>query len=228
MNVIYALTRNVYHKLLPSIRSLVEHNPKVKVFIMCEDDTFPHELPCHATIVNVSEQEYFPSNGVNYHNQFSYINLLKVCYPYYLKANKVIHLDIDTIICDSLEPLWKTDVRGRWFAACPEYTGRYKPFGDIYYNMGVALINLAQMRKDSIIDDMVWYLNNVKQPWADQDAWNKYGIEQDKATTFDVRYNENRMTGRTDNPAIVHYCSIGDWYENRMIFRREYLDKYLG
>ena len=227
MNIIYALTRNVYHKLLSSIRSLVEHNPKAKVYILCEDDAFTHELPCNATIINATGQDYFHPGGVNYYNMFSYINLLKVAYPELLKANKVIHLDIDTIICDSLEPFWKTDLKGKWFGAVPEYHGNYKPFGPVYYNMGVAVINLRQMRQDGIVPTMVDYLNTVPQPWADQDAWNKYGIEQDKAVAVDIRYNENVMCGYTDNPAIVHYCSIPNWYENHSMDRREYLDRYL-
>ena len=227
MNIVYALTRNVYHKLLPSIRSLMATNPKAKVYILCEDDEFPFELPCDATIINVAEQEYFPPYGVNYNNQFTYINLLKVCYPQILKCNKVIHLDIDTIINDTLEPLWKTDLKGKWFGAVPEYQGRYKPFGDLYYNMGVAVINLQRMRQDNIVEPMREYLNTVRQPWADQDAWNKYAIIQGKAVTVDTRYNENCMTGYTDNPAIVHYCSIGDWYERRNMIRREYLDKWM-
>lgn len=227
MNVVYSLTRHVYKKLLPSIRSLIDTNPKAKVYILCEDDVFPYDLPCDATIINVSSQEYFPPSGVNYNNQFTYINLLKVCYPLYLKCNKVIHLDIDTIINDSLEPLWKTDLSNKWFGACPEYKGRYKPFGDKYYNMGVAVINLQCMRKDGIVPIMTEYLNTVRQPWADQDAWNKYGLEQDKIVTVDTRFNENCMTGYTDDPAIVHYCSIRDWYENRSMYRREYLDRWM-
>ncbi len=93
--------------------------------------------------------------------------------------------------------------------------------------MGVALINLQQMRKDKIEPVMVEYLNTVPQPWADQDAWNKYAIEQDKAATLDVRFNENKMTGYTDDPAIVHYCAISDWYSNHGMSRRQYLDKYM-
>lgn len=226
MNVVYAMTRNFYHKILPSLRSLIEFNPKAKVFILAEDDTVP-DLPCKATVINVSGQTTFLPDSVNYGNQFSYINLLKVCYPSLLSVNKVIHLDLDTIVCESLEPMWKTDLAGKWAAAVPEYTGHYRPFGPVYYNMGVALLNLAQLRKDNAEERMVEYLNAVKQPWADQDAWHKYGIPEDKFVPLDVRYNENMMTGYTDDPAIVHYCAISDWYENRGIKYREYLDRYL-
>ena len=225
MNIVYAFTANYLPKALPSIRSLTVHNPKARIFIVTEVDEL--KIPYDVEIINISRQKWFPKDGVNYNNMFTYINLLKVVYPSLLPVNKVIHMDCDTIICESLEPLWKTDVKGKWFAACPEYLGQYKPFGDLYYNMGVALINLQQMRRDGIEEKMVNYLNTVPQPWADQDAWNIYALAEDKAVPFPVRYNENFATGYTDNPAIVHYCGIVDWWDNHEMFRREYLDEYL-
>lgn len=225
MNIVYAFTADYAPKAFPSMRSLKEHNPKAKVFVVTEADEL--DLPIEAEIINIKDQTWFPRTGVNYHNQFTYINLLKVVYPTLLPVNKVIHLDCDTIITESLDPLWKTDIKGKWFAACPEYKGRYHPFGEMYYNMGVALINLAQMRKDNIEGSMVNYLNTVKQPYADQDAWNKYAIEQDKAVALPIRFNECFATGSTDNPAIVHYCGYTSWYEAENIPRRSYLEKYL-
>lgn len=227
MNIVYAMTRHVYPWILPSITSLAETNPKARVFILAEDDALPFDLPIKAEIINVYGQKWFPPDGVNYNNRFKYINLLKVCYPAILPVNKVIHLDIDTIICDSLEPLWKMPLTGKWFGAVPEEKQNwYKPFGDKYYNMGVALINLQQMRKDNIVGDMAAYLNTVPQPFADQNAWNKFAIEQDKVVAVDVRFNESNPTGNTDNPAIVHYCGIGDWWTKEDMYRVEYLNKY--
>ena len=230
MNVVYAMTRNFYHKIIPSMKSLVEHNPNVKIYILAEDDEVPN-LPTDATIINISEQHMF-DNGVNINNRFGgKINLLKVYYPTLLKRlNKVIHLDIDTIICDSLEPLWKINVTNKWIAAVPEYSARHsqlKLYGDVYYNAGVMLINLQQMRKDKIEDTMAQFLNEVPQPFADQDAWNKYGIEQDTIVVAPFRFNECISTRFSDDPAIVHFCAYSDWYENQNIPRGEYLKKYL-
>ena len=221
MNIVYTFTHDFAEKAKPSIKSLLEHNPKAKIFIITDGKV---DLPYET--IDVSKQEWFPKDSVNYHNYFTYINLLKVCYPSLLTVNKVIHMDCDTIVCDSLEPLWKTDVKGKWFAACPEYQGHYKPFGDLYYNMGVALINLQQMRKDSIQDKLVEYLNAFKQPWADQDAWNYYALESGKHTAFPIRFNECFCTGRTAEPAIVHYCGIPDWWDNKTMDRRDALDRY--
>ena len=81
MNIVYAMTHHVYWWILPSIRSLAEHEPDARVFILAEDDELPFELPMPAEIINISGQEYFPQSGVNYYNDFKYINLLKVRYP---------------------------------------------------------------------------------------------------------------------------------------------------
>ena len=223
MNIVYAMTRAVYPKILPSLRSLAETNPGAKVCILAEDNELPFETPMKVEVINVSGQEYFSETGPNYNNLFTYINLLKVCYPVILKVGKVIHLDIDTIVCNSLDEMWNTDMKGKWYAAVQEYKGDYRPFGDVYYNMGVALINLAQMRKDKAVPGMVEYLNTISQPWADQDAWN---MHLDKAVPLDIRFNESPKTGETDSPAIVHYCSIGDWYENPATWRYSYLARY--
>lgn len=225
MNIVYAITRNVYEWAVPSIRSLAEHNPKARVFILAEDDELPIDLPIDVEVINVSEQPYFPDIGSHREEAFGgYINHLKLWYSKLLPVNKVIHLDIDTIVCDKLDGFWKTDVSGKWFAAVPESQTWYRPFGDKYYNMGVALFNLAQLRKDKPQQAMTDFLMNTGQPFADQNAWNKYA--QDKASLLDLRYNESRVTGRTDNPAIVHYCSIPDWWTNQTMERREYLEAY--
>ena len=227
MNIVYALTRNVYDWILPSLRSLAEHNPKARVFILAEDDALPFALPIKARVINISGQKIFPDIGTHRTEAFGgYINHLKVCYPEILPCAKVIHLDIDTIICDSLRGLWETELAGKWFAACPEVQTWYKPFGKKYYNMGVAVLNLVQMREDNASETMAKYLIETDQPFADQNAWNKYGVEYNKAVSFDLRYNESRVTGKTSNPAIVHYCSIPDWWTNEQMDRREYLEKY--
>ncbi|MBR2549303.1 MAG: hypothetical protein IKE92_04685 [Clostridiales bacterium] len=223
MNVVYSLTRNVYDWLLPSVRSLAKYNPSARIFILAEDDELPFDLPINAEVINISGQKYFPNIAKHRSEAFGgYINHLKIWYSDLLPVNKVIHLDIDTIICDKLDGLWKTDVSGKWFAAVPESQTWYRPFGDKYYNMGVALFNLQQIRKDKKQQEMTDFLLTANQPYADQNAWNKFG----KPAILDLRYNESKVTGYTDNPAIVHFCAVPDWWTNKKMFRREYLEEY--
>lgn len=225
VNIVYAVTNDYHDKLLPSMRSLLDHNPKAKVFIVTESDKVDG-LPGKATVINIRDQQYFKPEDVNYNNPFTYINLLKVCYPEILSVNKVIHLDVDAIVADDLTPLWKTDVKGKWFAAVPEWHGNYNPFGGHYFNMGVALINLEQMRKDNAVPELVSYLNAYKQPYADQDAWNALALKYDKAVIAGTRFNECIPCGTTAAPAVVHFCGFKGWWDQKYLPRVGYLDKY--
>lgn len=223
MNVVYCVTKDYIEKIKPSVKSLRYFNPKAKVYLVTEADSCDIE---DVEVIDIRGQKWFPPNSVNYHNQFTYIGLLKVCYAELLPCDKVIHLDADTIVNDSLKGFWETDVKGKWFAMARERRGWYRPFGEKYYNAGVMLLNLKQMRKDNIQQTLVDYLNTVSQPWCEQDAFNKYGLLDDKIVELDVKYNENVMTGFTDDPKVIHYCSIGDWWTNRYMYRAEYLDRW--
>lgn len=229
MNIVYALTRNVYEWLLPSLRSLAEHNPDANVYILAEDDALPFDLPIRAEVINISDQDYFPEIGAHRTEAFGgYINHLKVCYPLILPIDKVIHIDIDTIICDDLTDLWKVDVSGKWFASVPECQTWYRPYGAVYYNMGVSLINLEQMRADGAPEMLTTYLLTESRPFADQDAWNRFGSDLHKAARLPLRFNESNVTGKTTDPAIIHFCSIPDWWTNKTMDRYKYLERYKG
>lgn len=228
MKVVYTGSRNLYPYMKSTIQSLLDHNKVDWIYLLTEDDEFPYELPKNSTVINVSNQTYFPSSGINFTSPFTYFCLLRVCLAELLpKEDKVISLDIDTIVNDSLEEMWDIDLTGKWFAMCPEYIGGYRPFGKDkpYYNAGVAVYNLKQIRKDKIIPTLVEYLNTTYSRCMDQEAWNYYG--QDKAVALPVRFNENPYTGYTDDPAIIHYCGNMNWQTDRKMYRHEYLDKYM-
>lgn len=222
INVVYCVTSDYLEKIKPSIRSLRAFND-VNIYVVTETNETDIE---DVTLINVANQQYFPKDSVNYNNMFTHIGLLKVCYQSLLPIDKVIHLDADTIINGSLKPMWDIDLTNKWYAMVPEYKGRYKPFGDKYYNAGVMLINLKGLRESNIENEMIFYLNSFKQPWCEQDAFNKFGIENNKIVDLDIKYNENVMTGYTDEPVVIHYCSIGNWWNNPTMSRVEYLNRY--
>lgn len=225
MNVLYTLTKNLYPYLRWSIESLLEHNKNVKLFILAEDDELPFEIPCKHEIINVSGQKYFGPDCVNAKSQFTYMAMIRVCLSEILKVNKVISLDVDTVICDSIEPIWDIDLKGKWIAWCPEHRGSFKPYGPRYYNLGVSVMNLQQLRKDGFTEKAVKMLNEEFLPYIDQDVFNKLAVP-DKTVDIDVRYNESFCCGETQNPAIVHYAGFRDWYYNGTIPRISYLNKY--
>ena len=223
MNIVYCVTEDYIDKIKPSVKSLRFFNPKAKVYLVTETDGCDIE---DVEVIDIRNQQWFPEDSINYRNQFTYIGLLKAVYGELLPCDKVLHLDADTIVNGPLNALYETDMKGKWFGMVEEKKGNYHPFGSKYYNAGVLLLNLKQIRKDKIQDRMVEYLNTVWQPWCEQDAFNKYGIENDKIVELETKYNENIMTGFTDDPKVVHYCSIGDWWDNRYMQRAEYLNRW--
>lgn len=224
MNISYHLSKELYPYLLPSIMSVLDHNPKAKIFIFCEDDALPYELPKGCKVINVTNQNYIKHSSPNWSNWFHWVCLTKVLDAKYLpKASKVLQLDVDTIVNDDLSELYNIDMKDNWFAMVNESTGTYKPYGDKYYNAGVVLVNLKQLRADNADDKLINFINTIKVPYIEQDAYNIIG--KDKIIELPTRFNESKMTGETDAPAIVHYVSVRQhWLSN--VPRAEFYQRY--
>ena len=220
MIVVYTITNNFAEKIQPSIKSLKEHNADVFVVVVAEMNNVPNA----DRVINVSGQTYIKQNSPNYNTPFSHMCLMKVLYPVLMEYDKVIHMDADTIIVDSLAPIWEIDLTGKWFAAADEKRGEYHPFGAQYFNAGVMVMNLKQMREDNAAQIMADHLNNHRETYVEQDALNKFG--KGKIVEFDTRYNESFATDFSNNPAVIHYAGIKHWWTNRNFPRAEWLDRY--
>ena len=118
------------------------------------------------------------------------------------------------------------DLKGKWFAMVREWQGHFRPMGDRYYNAGVFVANLKQIREDGIMKEMIRFIREVPVPYGEQDAMNGYGLHHDKIIDADVRYNESFCCGYTDNPAIIHYAGVVDWWDNTTMPRAEFLEYY--
>ena len=225
MRIVYEATRNYYRFLRATIQSLLDHNDPEVIFILAEDDEI-EGLPEVCKVINVSNQQWIKRTSPNFHTPFSYMVLLRVCYTEILDCDKVLQLDVDTVVLDSLQPLWDVDLTGKWFGAVPEHLGTYKPYGKRYYNAGVCLFNLAQMRKDNITQTLINELNSHFYAYPEQDVLNKYGQASDKAVALEPRYNASYCCGLPKDPAIFHYAGITNWWEEQLNPKWEYLAPY--
>lgn len=97
--------------------------------------------------------------------------------------DRILYLDLDTIVLDSLEPLWRTELGDSYLAAVTnvfmrEHMGRSATLGlsgdDVYFNSGVMLINLAEWRRAGVTAALREYAleHRERLGWADQDAMN--------------------------------------------------------
>lgn len=222
---VYSGTRNLYQGMVTAAKSLIANSSVEKVYFLIEDDKFPEKLPPIIETINVSGQQYFPRDGANYKTHFTYMSLLRVCYTKLIpNIQKILQLDVDTVVVDNIDPLWDVNLENKWFAAVDEKLGTYKPYGPVYYNIGVAVFNLEQIRNDGADDRMIMFLNKNRCQYIDQDAWNGLGIGRD--VELPTRYNETFVTGYTEEPAIIHFAGYKQWDTNPKVCRREYLKKY--
>ena len=196
----FPATRNWYDKIIVSAKSMFCNSDADRAVFVIEDDTFPTELPKEIEIVNASDNEYFRPGGPNYSSHFSYLCLSRAAYGYFLSDyGRVLSLDSDLVVVDDISDLWDVDLNGNYCAGVID-RGIGRPG---YYNAGVILMDLDRIRDDGITDAMIDLLNRQYRPWTEQDALNE--CCGGKILELPTRYNESPVTGRTDNPAIVHF-----------------------
>ena len=183
MVVVYTTSHNVDQYLPTALNSLFTHNPNAFVYIIAEDD----HIDCikrtsNIKIIPKSTIPDFPlTEGPNCSAnamQMSRCWLTKI-----LDEDKVLYLDIDTLVLDNLDDLWNTDMTDYAIMAWPEdrddelimdwcLPPRKKMQHSKYVNSGVVLFNLKFIREHGIDDKWISILKTVKLPLPDQDAIN--------------------------------------------------------
>ena len=99
------------------------------------------------------------------------------------ELDRILHLDSDLLVLDSLAPLWAVDLDGKWVGAVtnvlqddhldhPAELGI--PSTQAYFNAGVLLMNLTEMRSDQCTEALLSYsrAKGEELMWRDQDALN--------------------------------------------------------
>jgi len=204
--VVYAGTRNLYHEMTVSAKSLLYHNGADRVFFLIEDDTFPEDLPDCITCINVSNQEFFRKDGPNYNNNWTYMVMIRaVLSKLFPQYDCIIHLDHDTIVRKPIDCLWNLNLDRYYFAAVEEKQIRIRPHP--YFNFGVVVHNLQRIREDKVDDTIIQTLNTSRLALPEQDAVNsvcKRNILELPATYNAMYFNIPKVP--EENVVIKHYA----------------------
>ena len=93
--------------------------------------------------------------------------------------DKVLYLDFDIIVRQSLKDLWNIDLTGHALGAVPNFEDDARkalglPEGTKYFNSGVLLINLWFWRQSNVAERAISFIRNnpTKVQYWDQDALN--------------------------------------------------------
>lgn len=215
----YCGTRNLYQGMIPAVKSLLVNSNVDKIYLLIEDDEFPYPLPKEVEAINVSGQAFFKKDGPNMNSRFTYMAMMRAALPFVLpQYDKVLSLDIDTIVVQDISELWDIDLKDNYFAAVLEpdrcVGGKYyKNNCRLYYNAGVVMYNLKQLR-DRKGMEVIRSLNNRHWPFLEQDCMCE--LCEDRILTISNDYNctnysDYPICGRSFDPKIVHYAAISDW-----------------
>ncbi|MBE6463068.1 MAG: glycosyltransferase family 8 protein [Alphaproteobacteria bacterium] len=171
------------------------------------------------------------------------IAMQKIFIPDYLEdVDKVLYLDADTLIQKDLNKIYSTNMGDAYIGATkdglmyqfPEHiTEIGLDWRKFYFNSGVMLLNLKDMRKDAIIEKSITYFNTHYEVFGDQDILNV--VVNDKVIPISYRYNCNStffeekdaeflsnfynekvyQTSREnyDNAVILHFAGHKPWTE---------------
>ena len=224
VTVVYACDDNYAALTAVSAVSLLKHNPGVEIILVgCRLQPESIEL--------VKSQIEKSSGKFRYVDVSAKINELQsmgacsyVSYAVYSRIfigellpdlhGKVLYLDCDTLIVDSIAKIFETDLRGNPLALAPDAAHpAYKrvislPANKPYYNTGVTLIDLDKWRQRRCTERLMEELKSPhgRNPLGDQDIIVR--VLNDEITELDRRWNflsQYILYGRKERPAIYHF-----------------------
>lgn len=152
------------------------------------------------------------------YSRVSVSSLLKFSIPEYLPdVKRVLYMDGDVLILKDLSTMFSTDLDGYYAAVISDgpkdfVAGgkKHAYYGEkTYFNSGVMLLNLEQMRADGITERLIEFRLNEYNYFMDQDAFNQ--VLKDKVVHLGVEYD-----------FLLHLIS----YQNKLFSLEQLIDFY--
>lgn len=200
MTIVYCANRKIYPQLPTTINSLLQNNPNIeKIYLLIEDDSISYITNPKIEFINCNNFDFLIREGINCTRRFPYMATVRCFLGSILKEDKIIYLDVDTLVDGSLEELWNLNISNKCIA------GRYEA-GD-YINSGVLLMNLNLIRNLKYEDKIKNLLENCKFQFPDQDALNLiYKIYKTSIPKkFNILGNKEPLKEKT---IIRHFAGI--------------------
>lgn len=205
MNIVYASDNNFAEMLGISMISLFENNKhydKITVYVLDNgiDDENKEKLYSISEKYNREISFIDTRNTLNkdmkqQRGSLSTFSRLYIEYLLPQNIEKVLYLDCDILVLDSLSPFYETDIEKYYCAGVRDCLSidHLKALGlkntDAYINAGVLLINMDMWRKEKIstkFEDFAQKFNN-DVPYADQGILN--GVISGKVAVADLKYD---------------------------------------
>lgn len=192
-------------------------------------------LDVQLVILDLSEKEQFASFYTSGHiSKAAYFRLmLAEILP--TDVHKIIYLDVDLLVLDDIEKLWKTELNGHPVGAIPDFgimssARLMKQKHDVlglsldreYFNSGVMVMDIDAWRANDYGKQVIDLAQSGSFPHHDQDALNKVFMDKWQPITecwnvIPPVYNlflkvvlnsklRNRAVAAKKNVAVLHYA----------------------
>ena len=201
MDVVYFGSREIYPDFVTAINSLRANN-KANVYAIIEDESLG--IP-DVTYIKWDYRKWF--NNLNTQTKWKDFGVLRAALSkVFPDKDKILSLDVDTIVTGDISDLWNVDLGSYHMAMVRE---PYLSGERTYFNAGVALINLKLLREDGTDDKMIRDLNSYYRRYVAQDTITEYCRVLELPST----YNSCKFTAPCGNAKIIHYADRTDWRE---------------
>lgn len=230
--VVLACDNSYMDKLETTIKSICAHNKNIKFYILNED------LPIEWFRLMTKRLSYFNSEILNIkvsgdsfkkfncpYEHIKYQTYFRYLIPEYVEEDRVLYLDCDMIVTDSLDELFNMELNG-----CPVGAVADLPTTDSGFNAGLLLIDNAYWKENHILNQLmdltVQYHNQV---YADQgilnmlfkDRWYRLSLTYNLQVGSDSQEfklgNDSWYTLFDGMPKVIHYSYV---YKPWLIYNR--------
>lgn len=149
------------------------------------------------------------------------------CYRFILadllpSLDRIIYLDVDTLVLSDLTELWRTDLEGKFIGVVKDALINLNVAQKIvserksYFNSGMLLMDLNLFREYDICSDLIDFAIDVAEycEYGDQDILNYYFIDGYKL--LDIKWNCGRefLEDREKEVGIVHFYGLEKPWNN--------------
>lgn len=255
MNILVTLNRNYVSQLIIMIRSLLKSNKGVTFNIYIAHSSLTAEdferIKREEGFENISFIDILMDNRplgdapiTERYPEEMYYRLIA---PRYLPKNlkRILYLDPDTVVINSLEKLYNTSFEGNLFVAASHTESYLKRINNSalaaekeepYINSGVMLMNLELLREELDVQELLDYVkDNREHLWLpDQDiisgVYGKriklvdamiYNLSERLLILYNIHpQNEEEpitLEWVRKNTSIIHYCGDNKPWEDKYI-----------
>lgn len=234
LNVMYSTDENYAQHAIASIISLLEKNKKFDdIYIYIVENEIYEET-----------KKYIEKIVEEFGRKVIFINIKDICknlktkddFPVSAYARlfisnidnidnieKILYLDCDTIVNESLEDLWNINIDNYLVAGVQDNPAMYMSTiigmteDDRYLNSGVLLINLKKWKQENIEKHFMTFIDMYKGcvPHHDQGVIN--GVCKNKILVISPKYNVMPEMIYLGKDKIMKLYNINNYYEDKEI-----------